>query len=97
MNSNPHAPGFPANPPQKEGWQLVFQEEFEGTAFDESKFLPYGLAHWYGPGENEAAYELRDSCLVLQLPDAQKGFQPWPPACGTGFTVSGTNWSCAGT
>lgn len=72
MNSNPHAPGFPANPPQKEGWQLVFQEEFEGTAFDESKFLPYGLAHWYGPGENEAAYELRDSCLVLQLPDAQK-------------------------
>jgi len=64
--------GFPANPLEKEGWKLVFREEFDGTSLDAHKILPYGLAHWYEPGENQAAYEIRDSCLVLQLPGAQK-------------------------
>ncbi|MDR9853771.1 glycoside hydrolase family 16 protein [Paenibacillus sp. VCA1] len=72
MKNISNTPGFPANPPEKEGWRLVFQEEFEGPSLDEGKLLPYGLAHWYEPGENLAAYEIKDSCLVLKLPDAEK-------------------------
>lgn len=53
----------------KEGWTLVFHEEFEGPEIDQTKFSPYGLSHWKTLEEAEAVYQFRDSCIVLQLPD----------------------------
>ncbi|WP_409344541.1 family 16 glycosylhydrolase [Paenibacillus sp. MBLB4367] len=72
MNKKNGLKGFPANPPEKAGWQLVFREEFDEPTLDDSKLLPYGLAHWYEPEASLAAYELRDSCIVLQLPGPDK-------------------------
>ncbi|WP_339270746.1 glycoside hydrolase family 16 protein [Paenibacillus sp. FSL K6-1330] len=56
----------------KEGWTLVFHEEFDGETLDQTKFSPYGLSHWKTLEEAKATYQLRDSCIVLQLPDEHK-------------------------
>ncbi|MEK4512284.1 glycoside hydrolase family 16 protein [Paenibacillus sp. FSL K6-2524] len=60
------------NPLYKEGWTLVFQDEFDGPTLDPSKFSPYGLSHWKNKEEVKAVYQMRDSCIVLQLPDEKQ-------------------------
>ncbi|GGH28697.1 hypothetical protein GCM10008013_30850 [Paenibacillus segetis] len=57
------------DPLHKEGWILVFQDEFDEPTLDPAKFSPYGLSHWKNKEEVKAVYEIRDSCIVLQLPN----------------------------
>lgn len=59
-------------PHYKEGWNLVFQEEFEGPALNPNTFSPYGISHWKKRPDALADYEFRDSCIVLRLSDADK-------------------------
>lgn len=57
---------------QKEGWSLIFHDEFDTNQLDASLFSPYGLSHWKNKEAAKAVYEFRDSCIVLQLPDERQ-------------------------
>jgi hypothetical protein len=37
---------FPANPMDKPGYNLAWNDEFESPELDTSKWLPYYLPHW---------------------------------------------------
>ncbi|MCD9022645.1 glycoside hydrolase family 16 protein [Cohnella silvisoli] len=62
------AADFPANPPAKSGYTLDFQEEFDGSALDTSKWLDYYLPHWTSTRENaKARYTIADGVLTERL------------------------------
>ncbi|MEV4063036.1 family 16 glycosylhydrolase [Nonomuraea dietziae] len=69
---------FPPNPPSKTGYTLDFQEEFDGTSLNTSKWLPYYLPHWTSNRENaKARYTVADGVLTQRL-DADT--PAWNPA-----------------
>jgi hypothetical protein len=51
-----------------DGLRLVFAEEFDGPVLDQSRWLPHYLPAWSSRAETAAAYEIRDSCLHLDVP-----------------------------
>ncbi|WP_433326258.1 family 16 glycosylhydrolase [Spirillospora sp. CA-294931] len=58
----------PPNPPSKDGYTLDFQEEFNGTSLDQSKWLPKYLPHWTSTPENaKARYTVADGVLTERL------------------------------
>ena len=67
---------FPANPIDKPGYILEWNDEFEAVELDTSKWLPYYLPHWSSRERSRPRYTLRDSILVLQITEDQ---QPWCP------------------
>jgi hypothetical protein len=67
---------FPANPLNKLGYTLVFNDEFEGPNLDLNKWIPYYLPHWSSREQSKASYVLKDGKLVLQI---TKNQQPWCP------------------
>ncbi|MGY0234188.1 family 16 glycosylhydrolase [Longispora urticae] len=63
-----YAADFPANPTTKSGYTLDFQEEFDGTSLNTTKFLPYYLPHWTSNRENAAArYTVGNGVLTERL------------------------------
>lgn len=71
------APGdFPANPVEKAGYTLAFQDEFDGPGLDPSRWLPFYLPHWSSRARSAPRYHFLDGYLVLQITADQ---QPWCP------------------
>jgi hypothetical protein len=71
------AADFPANPTTKEGYTLDFQEEFDGTTLDTSKWLPYYLPHWTSNRENaKARYTLSNGVLTERLDPDTPSWNP---------------------
>ncbi len=66
----------PANPIEKSGYILEFQDEFEGTTLDLTKWLPYYLSHWSSRERSAPQYTFENSKLVLQITKEQ---EPWCP------------------
>jgi hypothetical protein len=67
---------FPANPLDKPGYRLEWNDEFEGPELDTSKWLPYYLPQWSSRERSAPGYALRDNALVLQITHDQ---EPWCP------------------
>ena len=63
---NARAANFPANPVNKPGYTIDFQEEFNETTLDTSKWSPYYLPH-YAPTLSNAAADYVISNGVLKL------------------------------
>lgn len=67
---------FPANPIEKAGYQLEFNDEFDGRALDLNKWIPFYLPQWSSRKKATARYSFRDNNLVLRIDEDQ---QPWCP------------------
>src|SRR5262245_61278929 len=67
---------FPANPLDKPGYILEWNDEFEGSELDTHKWLPYYLPQWSSREQSVPRYTFRDGKLVLQITEDQ---QPWCP------------------
>ena len=55
----------------KEGWTLVFHEEFDGETLDQTKFSLRFIPLEDVRG-SRGDLSIPDSCIVLQLPDEHK-------------------------
>lgn len=67
----------PPNPVDKPGFTLVFQDEFDGSELDLTKWIPYYLPHWTDSANLENAradYVIEDGKLKLRL---ARGRAPW--------------------
>ena len=72
-----NTPGdFPANPLEKPGYTLTFNDDFDGSELDLTKWLPYYLPHWSSLTKSLPRYTFEESALVLQITAEQ---QPWCP------------------
>jgi hypothetical protein len=60
----------------KTGYELEFEDTFDGDALDESRWLPYYLPQWSSRGRAAARYEVGAGCLRLLI-DADQ--EPWCP------------------
>jgi hypothetical protein len=66
---------FPRSDRLKEGFELLFEDDFDGTSLDQTKWLPHYFPHWAGLKNSEADCKLVDSCLRLSI-DTQN-IMPW--------------------
>lgn len=58
------AQDYPANPLEKEGYRLIFHDEFEGNEIDKSKWIPEYLPSW--PKDRSICtptYEMKDGII----------------------------------
>ena len=67
---------FPANPIDKPGYILEWNDEFDGPQLDTGKWLPFYLPHWSSRERSRPRYIFRDRMLVLQITEDQ---EPWCP------------------
>lgn len=51
----------------KRGYELEFEETFEGEALDERRWVAHYLPHWTTPDRSAARYELRPGALRLRI------------------------------
>jgi Glycosyl hydrolases family 16 len=68
---------FPANEPDKPGYRLEFQDEFEGTDLDQSKWFPHLLPHWNGLDRSKARWRASNSSLKLLIEENQQVASDW--------------------
>ena len=57
-------------------YELEFDESFDGSALDASRWLPYYLPHWSSRERAAARYEVGDGALRLRIEADQ---EPWCP------------------
>jgi hypothetical protein len=67
---------FPANPLEKRGYRLDFNDEFDGPDLNKSKWLPFYLPHWSSRALSTPRYSFENGNLVLRIDEDQP---PWCP------------------
>src|SRR5688500_3181751 len=67
------------------GWELEFEDTFEGDRLDASHWIPHYLPHWSSRDRSAARYELGDGCLRLLIAADQ---EPWCPELDGDIRVS---------
>jgi hypothetical protein len=60
----------------KEGYELEFEDTFEGDTLDQARWLPYYLPQWSSREASAARYRLGDGVLRLLI---EEGQPPWCP------------------
>ena len=70
------AQDFPPNPHEKPGYVIDFNDEFDGSILDTSKWVPYYLPQWSSKQNSATNYKLVDNKLILKIDRNQK---PWCP------------------
>lgn len=71
------SPGdYPANPLEKPGYRLEFQDEFEEPALNLNNWVPFYLPQWSSRSQSKPNYYFADNNLVLQITKDQA---PWCP------------------
>jgi len=65
-----------ADPDSKAGYELAFEDAFDGDALDEARWFPYYLPQWSSREQAAARYEIGDGVLRLVIEADQ---QPWCP------------------
>jgi Glycosyl hydrolases family 16 len=65
-----------ADPVSKAGYELAFEDTFDGDALDRARWLPYYLPQWSSREAATARYRLGDGVLRLLIEADQ---QPWCP------------------
>src|SRR5436305_14678910 len=66
-----------AEPPRvldRAGYEIVVNDDFDGSQLDRSIWLPWYLPHWSSRSATEARYEIRDSTLRLRI---DRVHAPW--------------------
>ncbi len=58
------------------GYQLVFDDDFDGDRLDQSAWLPYYLPQWAGREASQASHRVSDSRLQLYIDDSQTAWRP---------------------
>jgi hypothetical protein len=66
----------PANPIERPGYVLEFNDEFAGSSLDETKWVPYHLPQWSSRSQSAANARFVDGHLELRIDAGQK---PWCP------------------
>jgi hypothetical protein len=64
------------DPVSKAGYELEFEDTFDGEALDEARWLPYHLPQWSSREQAAARYRLGDGVLRLVIEADQP---PWCP------------------
>ena len=65
---NIQAQDYPANPLEKEGYRLIFHDEFDGKEIDRTKWIPEYLPSW--PKDRTVCtptYEMKDGVVRLMI------------------------------
>ncbi|XVV12604.1 family 16 glycosylhydrolase [Actinoplanes sp. CA-131856] len=70
------AADFPANPATKSGYTLDFDQEFNTSSLDTSKWLPYYLPHWSTRDLSAARYDISGGALNLRIDADQPAWDP---------------------
>ena len=81
---------FPPNPESKEGYDLEFNDTFQGPDLDSSKWLPHYLPQWSSRAASKARYDV-DGQLQLKIEADQK---PWSPEYNGNLRVSSLQTGC---
>jgi Glycosyl hydrolases family 16 len=66
----------PAERVDRSAYELVFAEDFDAPALDESRWIPHYLPHWTTPERSAARYELRPGVLRLRIDVDQPAWRP---------------------
>src|SRR5690348_16825163 len=83
MTDGPNSGGARAVPPQtgepgraldRTGYELVVNDDFDGSTLDRMIWLPWYLPHWSSRSATEARYEIGDSTLRLRI---DRAHAPW--------------------
>jgi hypothetical protein len=64
------------DPVSKAGYELAFEDTFDGDTLDQSRWLPYYLPQWSSREASAARYQLGDGVLRLRIEADQP---PWCP------------------
>jgi hypothetical protein len=74
--SEPADAGGVVDPATKDGYELEFEDTFDGDALDRARWLPYHLPQWSSREQAAARYRLGDGLLRLVIEADQP---PWCP------------------
>lgn len=67
IKKDPALKDVEANPLEKEGWKLYYNDEFDGDTLDAQAWSPYYLRHWVDNDERTLAnYFFEDGSVVLR-------------------------------
>ena len=69
----------------RDGYELEFEDDFDGAELDRGRWLPYYLPHWSSRESAAARYAIAGGCLRLRI-DADQ--EPWCPEFDDGVRVS---------
>jgi hypothetical protein len=69
----------------RSGYELEFEDTFDGDALDESRWIPYYLPQWSTRERSAARYEIGDGSLKLLIAADQ---EPWCPELDGDVKVS---------
>ncbi|MCI0710572.1 MAG: glycoside hydrolase family 16 protein [Chloroflexi bacterium] len=67
---------IPANPLDKPGYWLEFNDEFESDQLNLDRWVPYYLPHWSSREQSTPRYAIQNNMLVLKIEEDQP---PWCP------------------
>lgn len=73
------------DPVTKDGYELVFEDDFDGPALDATRWLPYYLPQWSSRNRATARHVVEDGVLRLRIEADQ---QPWCPELDGDVRVS---------
>jgi hypothetical protein len=76
---------IPANPLDRPGYTLEFQDEFDGGDLDPEKWLPYYAPHWSSRERSRPRYRVAGGHLTLRIDPDQ---EPWCPEFDGAVKVS---------
>ncbi|MFD1938467.1 glycoside hydrolase family 16 protein [Nonomuraea mangrovi] len=79
--NRPQAP----DPVTKAGYELEFEDTFDGDVLDETRWIPYYLPQWSSRATSAARYRIEDGHLHLLIEEDQP---PWAPDLEGGLRVS---------
>lgn len=84
---------IPANPVEKEGYRLIFQEEFDGNELDSTNWVDRYLSSWSQDYTNTQQWTVENGIMNIQILEST---MPWCPEFDgqtvvTGFTTGQRN------
>lgn len=76
----------PANPVEKEGYRLIFQDEFDNNALDQDKWVEHYLSSWSTTAENTREWTESNGIMNIQIKETT---EPWCREYDGATVVSG--------
>ena len=68
--------GVTAKPLDRSAYELVFAEDFDAPALDETRWVPHYLPQWTTPDRSAARYDLHPGWLRLRIDADQAAWRP---------------------